>query len=631
MNTLVLLLISFIIAYTISHLFLIKAVLRKDLPIIKDFFSFIFAFSNLILLIIITEISKLEDSETRLSIWNCYIIVFLVIVFYLIPLHFFKAVIGIYSLRKLGNESKFKILIFSISYLGYLFSALVIYNSYKNINDSYLIGLSFFLSKISLLEYLGFLSIFVSAFLSAYGAVQVINTFIIIELYLKDKYKLKYDKVKKQQMNIYQMMNRNTHLIDLNKLKILEDSVSLNESYNNSSNYKSSRNSSQMTIDQLKNNSNYSVYSGAYNYYGKELESNKETNKSFFSNFSQILGYFKVKNQKEKCINEFSFDIDIEKESTSIQNTKCSNFNPYSSYNNVHQVNSDKINNNFDNNSQYNYNSNQPTTNYSSNADNNESINQELSEELLFFKKENEYLLNLIIEKNKYNKLFYEELYVNNSNNTNNNFMISTNNTIHTSSIFSLSSFFYSIQYSCTKLFGKMLALYSIYRIINTIRTLIFGDYNNVNIMLKEDVFNIIDLLIRLIINIFQTSINEMYLTLIEQYFSLMLVGSIIIINVRSFLKSIEFIYFKTLKHLENVKSFSNIYDLFLAYLVALFYITSAFFLINNLPISSRTNVAGLFGDVDFSKLKLYYDSVFVICFVGLSVLEYCSYKVYIA
>eukprot|EP00340_Litonotus_pictus_P008674 CAMPEP_0170532700 /NCGR_PEP_ID=MMETSP0209-20121228/74673_1 /TAXON_ID=665100 ORGANISM="Litonotus pictus, Strain P1" /NCGR_SAMPLE_ID=MMETSP0209 /ASSEMBLY_ACC=CAM_ASM_000301 /LENGTH=313 /DNA_ID=CAMNT_0010829205 /DNA_START=599 /DNA_END=1540 /DNA_ORIENTATION=- len=226
-----------------------------------------------------------------------------------------------------------------------------------------------------------------------------------------------------------------------------------------------------------------------------------------------------------------------------------------------------------------------------------------VSTELLYFKNEHEILLEAIIEKNNYNDLLTQDLH-----------------SSHDHTLFPL-------KYKTLKIFGIVLSVYSIYRILNTLRNLLFSDYNNVNLMLREDMLSIIDWIIRVCSLLFKTDISEIYLTVVEQYFSLLLVGSIIIINMRSFLKSIEFIYFKTLRTFQKSKRLENVYSVFLAYFVALFYITSAFFLISNLPITYRSAIARLFGDVDFSKLKFYYDTVYVVSVIVMGALEYLWYK----
>lgn len=134
---------------------------------------------------------------------------------------------------------------------------------------------------------------------------------------------------------------------------------------------------------------------------------------------------------------------------------------------------------------------------------------------------------------------------------------------------------------------GKTLAFYCIYRIIMTIKNLLFMNYSDINVMLKEEVLNIIDLLINIIFKLLNLDVETIYYTVIEQYFSLLIVGTIIIINIRSFLNTILFIYTKILKKYDT-KNNRDIQMVFLSYFIGLFYVTSSIFLIFNLPITYR-------------------------------------------
>lgn len=143
------------------------------------------------------------------------------------------------------------------------------------------------------------------------------------------------------------------------------------------------------------------------------------------------------------------------------------------------------------------------------------------------------------------------------------------------------------ISYLFTYLTGKTLAFYCIYRIIMTIKNLLFLNYSDINVMLREEVLSIIDFFISIIFKILNLDVETIYYTVIEQYFSLTIVGLIIIINIRSFLNTILFIYTKTLKKY-NTKTNRTLQMVFLAYFVGLFYVTSSIFLLFNLPITYR-------------------------------------------
>lgn len=143
------------------------------------------------------------------------------------------------------------------------------------------------------------------------------------------------------------------------------------------------------------------------------------------------------------------------------------------------------------------------------------------------------------------------------------------------------------LSYLFTYITGKILAFYCIYRIIMTIKNLLFLNYSDINVMLREEVLNVIDFFINIIFKLFNLDVETIYYTVLEQYFSLTIVGLIIIINIRSFLNTILFIYTKTLKKYES-KTNRKLQMVFLSYFVGLFYVTSSIFLIFNLPITYR-------------------------------------------
>jgi hypothetical protein len=148
-------------------------------------------------------------------------------------------------------------------------------------------------------------------------------------------------------------------------------------------------------------------------------------------------------------------------------------------------------------------------------------------------------------------------------------------------------NFLSRIKYCCNSITGQILAIYSIYRIIMTIKNLLFQNYSDINIMLRDQVLNIIDFTLNIVFHILRLDIETIYYTVIEQYFSLIIVGSIIITNIRAFLNTILFIYTKTLKKYNTIVN-KKVQLIFLSYFVGLFYVTSSIFLIFNLPITYR-------------------------------------------
>ena len=148
-------------------------------------------------------------------------------------------------------------------------------------------------------------------------------------------------------------------------------------------------------------------------------------------------------------------------------------------------------------------------------------------------------------------------------------------------------NFISGIVYFYRVVIGKILAFYCIYRIVMTIRSLLFANYSDINVMLREELLNMIDFTLNILFTLLKVDVETIYYTVIEQYFSLIIVGQIIIVNIRSFLNTILFIYTKTLKNY-NTKLNKKVQLLFLSYFVGLFYVTSSIFLIFNLPITYR-------------------------------------------
>jgi len=147
-------------------------------------------------------------------------------------------------------------------------------------------------------------------------------------------------------------------------------------------------------------------------------------------------------------------------------------------------------------------------------------------------------------------------------------------------------SIFWTIKLSIQKLSEKILGIYSLYRIIMTIKNLVYSDYNDINNMLKYEVQNVIDVILRYVFQVFQLNLSNILYTVIEQYFSLLIVGSIILVNIRSFLNLILFMYTMSFKFRARVSELLQV--LMFSYAVGLFYVCSSIFLIFSLPITYR-------------------------------------------
>jgi len=127
---------------------------------------------------------------------------------------------------------------------------------------------------------------------------------------------------------------------------------------------------------------------------------------------------------------------------------------------------------------------------------------------------------------------------------------------------------------------GKILAIYFIYRFLLTLNNYFFSNYDEINITLKANNPILLDKVISLLSYLCTFEINKIYTNIFEQYFSIIVVGIIIITNIRSFLNTILFLYSKLLsKKILNQK----LQILLLSYLVALFYINASLFIIFSL------------------------------------------------
>ena len=214
-----------------------------------------------------------------------------------------------------------------------------------------------------------------------------------------------------------------------------------------------------------------------------------------------------------------------------------------------------------------------------------------IKNELIYFNDELKIEIKMILEKNKYNDRFFNENY--NEDERKHSVLV--------------------IKYTILKFFGRVLAFYSLYRILNTAKNLLFSDYNNINLTLREDALNIVDWVVMAIAFIFRLQFTEVYYTVVEQYFSLLIVSIVILTNLRSFLIMLQFIYLKLTKVFKKIKLSKTLQILFLTYLCCLFYITSTLFLISNLPLKYRTEIAKFYGNIDFSLQKLYYDKIYIV------------------
>lgn len=134
--------------------------------------------------------------------------------------------------------------------------------------------------------------------------------------------------------------------------------------------------------------------------------------------------------------------------------------------------------------------------------------------------------------------------------------------------------------------FGKILGIYSAYKVLITTKNYFLSNYSEINDMLKDELINIIDKILSVSFYILTFENDSLLYTIIEQYFSLVVVGSILIVNIRSFLNTIHFLYTRAISKID----FNNnaLETSFMTYCVGMFYITSSILIIFSLPKTYR-------------------------------------------
>lgn len=134
--------------------------------------------------------------------------------------------------------------------------------------------------------------------------------------------------------------------------------------------------------------------------------------------------------------------------------------------------------------------------------------------------------------------------------------------------------------------FGKILGFYSLYKLLMTMKNYFLSDYKDINIMLNQEMINIIDKLLNLSYAILRYDHESLVYNILEQYFSLLLVGILLLVNMRSFLNTIHFLYTRAIKKFYATNTYLE--TLLMTYFLGMFYATSCFFIIFSLPKTYR-------------------------------------------
>lgn len=178
--------------------------------------------------------------------------------------------------------------------------------------------------------------------------------------------------------------------------------------------------------------------------------------------------------------------------------------------------------------------------------------------------------------------------------------------------------FFNSLNWLTYYFFGKILGYYSIYKVLITLKNYFLSDYSDINLMLKDELVNIIDKILHICFFILKFEYSFLY-TVIEQYFSLFVVGIMAVVNMRSFLNTIHFLYVRAIKHIDSNVMFET---LIMCYLVGMLYLTSSILMIFSLPKTYRTNILNTFEKMDYSLLRYYCDLIFLLSCIVFFVIE---------
>lgn len=133
---------------------------------------------------------------------------------------------------------------------------------------------------------------------------------------------------------------------------------------------------------------------------------------------------------------------------------------------------------------------------------------------------------------------------------------------------------------------GKILGFYSLYKIVMTCKNYFLSNYSDINTMLKEELINIIDKLLGIGFYILKLDNESLLYNMLEQHFSLFIVGTIIFVNMRSFLNTIYFLYTTAIKKIDSSNKTGQ--TLLMSYFVGMFYVTSSIFIIFSLPKTYR-------------------------------------------
>jgi len=168
------------------------------------------------------------------------------------------------------------------------------------------------------------------------------------------------------------------------------------------------------------------------------------------------------------------------------------------------------------------------------------------------------------------------------------------------------------------RLFGKIMSVYCLYKILITMVNIFFGRGRGL-----DPITNIIKISIR----VFNVEISDEIYEMISSYFTFLFLGILIFLNVKSFVKNfLEVFRFLFRRFLAEV-FFSEIIVHFLSEIVAIYFISSFLLMYNNFPVQHRKNMEALLGDLDFRSLYRVFDVIFLVSVLSSGVIIWLNIK----
>ena len=155
-------------------------------------------------------------------------------------------------------------------------------------------------------------------------------------------------------------------------------------------------------------------------------------------------------------------------------------------------------------------------------------------------------------------------------------------------------------------LFGYFFSIICVYKMIFACINIIFQRYAQ---QAPDPVTRSIDLGLRFI---FHVEMENSQLNEWVQYISFVFVGILVATNLRSFLVQLTKIF-----HAWSSALTSNLFVIFLAEIMGMYFVSSVLMMRMNLPLQYRIVVTQVLGDIEFTFYHVWFDSIFFVSAVG--------------